>query len=213
MEDTTPLFADKTDETKSAILKATFTALVEYGYADLTIERISEHFPKSEGLVFYHYDGKDEVLLDLLDYLLERFVQIGVPVPDDGDPEAQLRSLFDQVISQANEQQARDYEIVLMELRMRAAQDEEFQELIDESQDIFRDKVKNIIKSGIESGDFREVEPELVTDFLTTLVSGEIFERVTTGASQSIQTELNNYIDSRILTSDGHNREEPNDTS
>ncbi|WP_284011604.1 TetR/AcrR family transcriptional regulator [Haloarcula pelagica] len=200
MEDRTPLFADKTDETKTAILKATFTALAEHGYADLTIDRISEHFPKSEGLVFYHYDGKDEVLLDLLDYLLERFVQIGMPVPDDGDPETQLRSLFDQVIPQDNEQQARDYEIVLTELRMQAAQDKKFREQIDRSQNIFRDRVKEIVQNGIESGDFRDIDPDMVADFLTALFSGEIFERVTTGATRSIRSEIDSYIDYRLLT-------------
>lgn len=199
MENRIPLFSDKPDETKTAILKATFDALAEHGYADLTIDRISQHFPKSEGVVFYHYDGKDEVLLDLLDYLLERFVQIGVPISEDGSPEVQLRTLFNQVISRANEQQARDYEIVLTELRMRAAQDKEFRELIDKSQNIFRDKVKEIIRAGIESGDFRDTEPDLVADFLTTLVSGEIFEQVTTGASRSIQSEVDNYIEHRLL--------------
>jgi len=199
MESRIPLFADKPDETKTAILKATFDALLEHGYADLTIDRIGHHFPKSEGVVFYHYDGKDEILLDLLDYLLERFVQIGVPISNDGCPEAQLRTLLNQVISRSSGQQARDYEIVLTELRMRAAQDKEFRELIDKSQDIFRNKVKEIVRNGIESGDFREADPDLVADFLTTLVSGEIFEQVTTGASRSIQSEVDNYIQYRLL--------------
>jgi AcrR family transcriptional regulator len=199
MESKIPLFSDKPDETKTAILKATFDALVEHGYADLTIDRIGHHFSKSEGVVFYHYDEKDEILLDLLDYLLERFVQIGVPISNDGCPETQLRTLLNQVISRASGQQARDYEIVLTELRMRAAQDEEFRELIDKSQDIFRNKVKEITRNGIESGDFREADPDLVADFLTTLVSGEIFEQVTSSTSRSIQSEVDNYIEYRLL--------------
>jgi len=199
MESKIPLFSDKPDETKTAILKATFDALVEHGYADLTIDRIGHHFSKSEGVVFYHYEEKDEILLDLLDYLLERFVQIGVPISNDGCPETQLRTLLNQVISRASGQQARDYEIVLTELRMRAAQDEEFRELIDKSQDIFRNKVKEITRNGIESGDFREADPDLVADFLTTLVSGEIFEQVTSGTSRSIQSEVDNYIEYRLL--------------
>jgi AcrR family transcriptional regulator len=199
MESKIPLFSDKPDETKTAILKATFDALVEHGYADLTIDRIGHHFSKSEGVVFYHYEEKDEILLDLLDYLLERFVQIGVPISNDGCPETQLRTLLNQVISRASGQQARDYEIVLTELRMRAAQDEEFRELIDKSQDIFRNKVKEITRNGIESGDFREADPDLVADFLTTLVSGEIFEQVTSSTSRSIQSEVDNYIEYRLL--------------
>jgi len=194
-----PLFVDEPDDTKTEILKATFDALAEHGYANLTIERISQHFSKSEGLVFYHYDGKDDVLLDLLDYLLKRFAQVGMPVSDDGDPETRLRSLFDQVISEPNDRGVQDYETVLTELRMRAAQDEAFQECFNRSQDVFRETIQEILQDGVESGDFREVDPELVTNFLVTLVSGRTFERVTTGISRPIQSELDNYIKYRLL--------------
>ncbi|MDS0242112.1 MULTISPECIES: TetR/AcrR family transcriptional regulator [Haloferax] len=199
MDKRAPLFVDEPDDTKTEILKATFDALAEHGYANLTIDRISQHFSKSEGLVFYHYDGKDDVLLDLLNYLLSRFRQVGMPVSDDGDPETRLRSLFDQVIPEPDEQQIRDYETVLTELRMRAAQDEAFQECFNQSQDIFRETIREILQDGIESGDFREMDPELVANFLVTLVSGRTFERVTTGISRPIQSELDNYIKYRLL--------------
>ncbi|WP_255516712.1 TetR/AcrR family transcriptional regulator [Haloferax sp. KTX1] len=199
MDKRAPLFVDEPDDTKTEILKATFDALAEHGYANLTIDRISQHFSKSEGLVFYHYDGKDDVLLDLLNYLLSRFRQVGMPVSDDGDPETRLRSLFDQVIPEPDEQQIRDYETVLTELRMRAAQDEAFQECFNQSQDVFRETIREILQDGIESGDFREMDPELVTNFLVTLVSGQTFERVTTGISRPIQSELDNYIKYRLL--------------
>lgn len=204
-----PLFPDEPIDTKTAILKATFDALAEHGYADLTIDRISQHFSKSEGLVFYHYDGKDDVLLDLLDYLLDRFVQVGMPISDEGDPESRLRSLLGQVISETNEQQSQDYERVLTELRMRAAQDEEFREYFDQSQDNFLKTIRNIIQDGIESGDFRDTDRELVADFLVTLISGEIFDRVTVSDSRPIQSELDNYIEYRLLADE----EEPNDIS
>ncbi|WP_241768121.1 TetR/AcrR family transcriptional regulator [Haloferax sp. ATB1] len=199
MDKRAPLFVDEPDDTKTEILKATFDALAEHGYANLTIDRISQHFSKSEGLVFYHYDGKDDVLLDLLNYLLSRFRQVGMPVSDDGDPETRLRSLFDQVIPEPDEQQIRDYETVLTELRMRAAQDEAFQECFNQSQDVFRETIREILQDGIESGDFREMDPELVANFLVTLVSGRTFERVTTGISRPIQSELDNYIKYRLL--------------
>ncbi|ELZ93032.1 TetR/AcrR family transcriptional regulator [Haloferax sulfurifontis] len=199
MDKRAPLFVDEPDDTKTEILKATFDALAEHGYANLTIDRISQHFSKSEGLVFYHYDGKDDVLLDLLNYLLSRFREVGMPVSDDGDPETRLRSLFDQVIPEPDEQQIRDYETVLTELRMRAAQDEAFQECFNQSQDVFRETIREILQDGIESGDFREMDPELVTNFLVTLVSGRTFERVTTGISRPIQSELDNYIKYRLL--------------
>ena len=199
-----PLFAAEPEETRTAILKATFDALAEHGYAALTIERISQHFPKSEGLVFYHYDGKDEVLLDLLDYLLDRFEAIGIPASADGDPATRLRSVLYQVIPAAGEEGSDDYEKVLIELRSQAAHDERFRDCFNMSQDIFRDTVREIIQDGIASGDFRETDPERVTNFLITLVSGDIFERVTTGTSLSIRSEVDAYIEHRLVADDAH---------
>lgn len=203
MDENSPLFADNPSDTKTAILKATFDALAEHGYSDLTINRISQHFPKSEGVVFYHYDRKDDVLLDLLEYLLDRFVEIGIPISKDKSPEARLRSLFDQVLPQSNEQKIQDYEIVLTELRMQAAQKKEFHDSVCNSQSALRKEIQEIIRDGIQSGDFRDTDPEPIVDFLVVLVSGEIFERVTTGSSQPIRSELNNYITHRLLKNKG----------
>ena len=209
------LFPDEPDDTRITILKATYAALAEHGYADLTVKRIGHYFPKSEGVIFYHYDDIDDILLDLLDYLLDRFVYIEMPVPDDEDPKTRLRSLFEQVVSETDEQEIRDYEKALMELRMRAAQDKEFQECFNQSQDVFRQTIQEIIRDGIESGDFRDVDPEPVADFLVKLVSGEIFERVTAGVSRPIKSELDNYIEYRLLADKEHrySRDEPNDVS
>lgn len=198
------LFADEPDETRTAILKATFEALAEHGYADLTIDRIGEYFPKSEGVVFYHYDGKDDVLLDLLNYLLARFEQMGMPVSDDGDPETRLRTLFDPIMPATGEQRRRDFEKVLIELRTQAAQDEDYRQCFNQSQDIFRETVRGIIQDGIESGDFKDSDPDLVADFLITLVSGDLFDRVTTGDSRQIRAELDNYIEQRLLIDKEH---------
>lgn len=56
-------FLESPDDTQEEIMRATHLALCEYGYADLTIQRISEHFPKSESLIFHHYEDKASVLV------------------------------------------------------------------------------------------------------------------------------------------------------
>jgi len=65
-------FAEPSD-TRQAILGAAFRALCEHGYANVTIKRIGDEFDKSPSLVYHHYDGKDDLLIDLLEYLLDEF--------------------------------------------------------------------------------------------------------------------------------------------
>ena len=59
--------------TRQAILGAAFRALCEHGYANVTIQRIGDEFDKSPSLVYHHYDGKDDLLIDLLGFLLDEF--------------------------------------------------------------------------------------------------------------------------------------------
>ncbi|MWV65802.1 TetR family transcriptional regulator [Halorubrum sp. JWXQ-INN 858] len=65
-------FADP-DGTREEILGAAFRALCAHGYAELTIQRIGDEFEKSPSLLYHHYDGKDDLLVDLLEFLLDGF--------------------------------------------------------------------------------------------------------------------------------------------
>jgi len=55
------------------IMRATYRALQEHGYADLTIKRIAEEYGKSTAAIHYHYDTKDDLLAAFLDYILDQF--------------------------------------------------------------------------------------------------------------------------------------------
>lgn len=49
-------------EVDEEIMEATYRALREHGYADLTIKRIAAEYGKSTAAVHYHYDTKEELL-------------------------------------------------------------------------------------------------------------------------------------------------------
>ncbi|OYR59012.1 TetR family transcriptional regulator [Halorubrum ezzemoulense] len=75
-------FAEPTN-TREAILGAAFRALRKHGYASVTIQRIGDEFDKSPSLVYHHYDGKDDLLVDLMGFLLDEFE---ASISDSGDP-------------------------------------------------------------------------------------------------------------------------------
>ncbi|QAU12403.1 TetR family transcriptional regulator [Halorubrum sp. BOL3-1] len=77
-------FAEPAD-TREAILGAAFRALREHGYASVTIQRIGDEFDKSPSLVYHHYDGKDDLLLDLLGFLLDAFEASLAASAEDGE--------------------------------------------------------------------------------------------------------------------------------
>lgn len=180
-------------------MKATFDALSKHGYSALTIKRIDEEFLKSEALIFHHYESKDELLLDLLRYLLDRFEEREIPTTADADPEAELRLIFDNVCSPAANMETADFENVIIELQAQAIQDEEYRAYFTENRENFHEHLCDIIRQGVESGVFRDVDADQVANYLLTIVSGVMFDRVTTDHGSSIRAEIDHYIESRLL--------------
>ena len=78
-------------ETDEEIMRATYRALREHGYADLTIKRIATEYGKSTAAIHYHYETKDELLAAFLDYILSQFVET-VQGVETIDPEERRRS-------------------------------------------------------------------------------------------------------------------------
>lgn len=76
-------------DTREAIVRATYRALCANGYADTTISAIAAEFEKSKSLLYYHYDGKDDLLEEFLRFVLDQ-LESELAATDATDAEAQL---------------------------------------------------------------------------------------------------------------------------
>jgi AcrR family transcriptional regulator len=61
------------DEARERILGATFRVVAEHTINGTRMPAVAAEAGLSQGLIFYHFDSKDNLLLSLLDWLLERF--------------------------------------------------------------------------------------------------------------------------------------------
>ena len=82
------------EETRERIMDATYRALCTHGYAALTMQDIADESECSKSLLHYHFDTKEDLLVELLDHLLERF-EARVSATDTDDPRDQLVDLVD----------------------------------------------------------------------------------------------------------------------
>ncbi|WP_122089570.1 TetR/AcrR family transcriptional regulator [Halalkalicoccus subterraneus] len=195
-------FRDDPEGTREALMAATYRALSTHGYADLTIGRIGEEFEKSVSLIYHHYDGKDDLLVDFLGYLLEEFETASV-VDGDAAPDDRLRRALELARTGPLDD---DIELArtLVELRAQAAHDPDYREQFDRTDRLFRDRYAAIIRSGVEQGVFRDVNPESTAEFLVTTINGAILQRVTTGRPVDPVFEgLEGYVRSHLLIGDG----------
>jgi AcrR family transcriptional regulator len=196
-----PFGGDTADETRVAIMRATYEALTKHGYENLTIQRIGEEFPKSKSLIYQHYDGKDAVLVELLEFLLDH-LKSQMAQPDAADAHASLRTVLDFVLATDPDAERRELTNVMVELRGQAPHNEVFRTYFTANDRQFRRDLAGIVERGIEEGTYRPVDPEAVAEFVLTVMSGGTVRRATAGDAVdvgAVRRELDAYLRERVL--------------
>ena len=199
MEHSDP-FRSTVDDTRVQMMRATYDALRTHGYSDLTIQRIGEEFPKSKSLIYQHYDGKDELLVDLLSFLLDHFESGFDGAESPGAPE-RLRAVLDRALAPTLEEEHASFTAAMTALRGQAPHDEAFRERFTETDPAFRAHLADVIRDGIDAGAFRDVDPEHVAELVVTTVHGAMLRRSTTDGAvdvEAVRAELDEYLRARL---------------
>jgi len=188
-------FLDEPAGTREEIMRATYLALCEYGYAGLTVERIGEEFPKSKSLIYHHYEGKDDLLLDFLSFVIEYF-EAEMPVGDATGADARLEAVLDHVLVTPLPDRRRDFRRAMVELRAQAAHDPEYREQFTRHDRFFRERIAALVAEGVEAGVFRAVDPEAVAAMLNTTLEGAIAASVTTEDPpvEAVREQVDEYV-------------------
>ncbi|MFB6141054.1 MAG: TetR/AcrR family transcriptional regulator [Halosimplex sp.] len=199
----TPPFLEDPSTTREAIMKATYHALCEHGYADLTIQRIGDEFEKSKSLLYHHYDSKDDLLLDFLDFMLERF-EDRLPYPQGESVTEHLDAILDRVLVAPSAEESGDFAQAMVELRAQASHDAEFRDHFTRSDQFFRKQIARIIREGTEQGVFREVDSRQTAATIHAIVVGTMTQRVTTDDDRTdlIRAEVDRYLRNCVLVAE-----------
>lgn len=204
MGDTSRFAAAAEDDTRAAIMRATYDALTSHGYANLTIQRIADEFEKSKSLLYHHYDGKDDLLVDFLRFMLEHW-EAKAECRADEAPQARLEELLDRVAAVELDEETAAFTAAMEELRGQAPHDVAYREQFSEHDRALRERFADIIAEGIDDGAFHAVDPETVAEFLLTTVNGIRIQRVTRdddGGVAAARAELEEYLEARLYRGD-----------
>lgn len=185
---------------REEILAATYRALVEHGYADLTIDKIGDEFEKSQSLVYHHYDGKDDLVLACLEFMLEEF-EAAMDDVDDEDPRERLEEVVDWAFTHSPDPERQQFFSTIVELRARASHDPAYREHFTRSDRVIERQLAAIVRDGIEQGVFRECNPDAVASALSTIQKGIIFRRTSaddTAWLEDVRGELEAYLEGRV---------------
>ncbi|WP_231186496.1 TetR/AcrR family transcriptional regulator [Haladaptatus sp. DYF46] len=184
-------------ETEQRIREAAFRALVEHGYADLSIKDIGVELGQNPSIIYHYYDSKDDLLLSMLDVFVEIFVgqQNEQPITDS---EAELRRFVGQILHPTPAQVEQvmfsppsDIETaisrVYVELWAHATWDDTFRTETTHVEDRIRTVIARILQAGIESGQFEPVDAELTADHIFFLLKQGIHTRTTTDRDDAVE--------------------------
>jgi len=192
------------ESTREEILAAAYRALRAYGYAELTMERIGEEFDKSVSLVYHHYDGKDDLLLACLEFMLADYradTDDGAP----SDPRAAMETLCDRLVLTDAPPDDERFVRALTELRGQAPHDDAYREYFTRSDRFFQDRIEAIVEAGVEQGAFRAVDPERTAGMIHTVLSGAFFRYTTAdddGWVPAVREELRAYNERTLYVDD-----------
>lgn len=198
-----PPFLEEPDDTRDAIMKATYVALCKHGYSDLTIQRIGDEFSKSKSLLYHHYDSKDDLLLDFLEFMLDQLEE-QLPTYREGGSDDYIEEIVDSTFSFGDGRPDTDFTQALVELRIQAAHDEDYREYFTRSDQFVRKHVVHTIRSGIEQGVFQEVDPQETAALFQIVFSGTMTQRVTSDDDvfDDARAEFERYVRDCLLAAE-----------
>ncbi|MEF8875031.1 MAG: TetR/AcrR family transcriptional regulator [Candidatus Thermoplasmatota archaeon] len=187
-------------KTRKDIMKATFRAIREHGYAELTMDKIAEEYDKCKSNLHYHYGTKENLMVDFITYLLEGFKE--KVVPDTDDPVKRLDGLIDSMLFGIGEGEIPErFHAVLVELRSQAPHNEKYRKKITENDRFIHNKVKEIIEEGIEKERFKEVNPDQIATIILSTIDGGRARQISTerDVAEKAKEALDQMIESLLL--------------
>jgi AcrR family transcriptional regulator len=183
-------------DTRERIMEATYCALCEQGYADLTTSAIAERSELSTAALHYHYESKAALLESFLEFLLESF-RGRVAEIEAETPGERLDALVETVFSSPADG-ATEFRTALLEIQAQSPYEEAFREQLVEFDAFLHGRVRETLADGIEDGVFRAtVDPDAVASFVVTVLSGAHTRQVAVGADpDAAEDTLRQYLDS-----------------
>jgi AcrR family transcriptional regulator len=188
------------DEPATEILDATYRALCEQGYANLTLQDIAAEADTSTASIHYHYDSKNQLFAVFLDDLSERFTD-RVDSPNGDTPLEQLDTLLQVLLSTEADPSLRAFRTAMLELKAQAPYDPALQERLTDFDEFLFDQLREILAAGVTAGEFDDhIEPARDAECLTTTITGAHTRHVTINQpSDQLYDTMTRYIERHLL--------------
>ena len=184
------------DIRKDQIMNAAQVVVASKGYDQTRMDDIVERAQLSKGAIYWYYKSKKDIYLSLIDFWFNEY-SAGVlkSLEDKNSSSEQLKSLFEYFIDQFD--QNPDTFKIMVEFWRTSGLDVDFNNKLQEIYSQFLEYIIDIIKNGIESGEFKEVDPRITALSILINIEGihwfTLFDKSGVEAHEYINT-ISNFI-------------------
>lgn len=151
---------EKQDQRKDQIMEAALSVIVENGYERSRMDDIVKSSQLSKGAIYWYYKSKKEVYLSLVDYWVKQYNAGFIEnIETKHSASEQLKGLFNYFLAQYQKDSS-GFKI-LVEFWSLSGRDADFNAKLQKVYSIFLEYIITIIQTGVDTGEFRHVNPRI----------------------------------------------------
>ncbi|SHH42186.1 TetR/AcrR family transcriptional regulator [Halobaculum gomorrense] len=186
-------------DVNTLIMEATYCALCEHGYAELSVSHIAAEFEKSKSLLYYHYDSKDDLIAGFLRFAGDHFLAMLDEAEREADSAVgRIHAFVDIYLGAEVDDRMAEAQRAMIDLRAQAVSEPRFREEFTRIDDHLRERLETAIADGVASGAIDEtIDPEEAATWLLSTLTGAMLQRHTADYDvvTPVRRMLHGYVD------------------
>lgn len=193
-----PKFVDK-EEKKKEIVKAAITVFAQRGFSNAKMEDVAKKAGIGKGTIYEYFKNKDELFFAIYEDVREQFNNTTFTgLKQQKTASGALREFVHSSLKAFDVWQ--EFSFIILDFwsehRRGKAVHLRFNELYDES----REDISEIIKAGIENGEFRKVDTLIAASAIIAVLDGLMIQKIF-DPKMFLQKDVYRQISDIILTS------------
>ncbi|WP_123535335.1 TetR/AcrR family transcriptional regulator [Halosimplex salinum] len=168
---------DEESSTEDEIRWAAYGVLVEEGFDAFTTQAVADEAGVSQSLVHYYYETKADLVFSMFTNGLDHLAAEVETRADSDDPRERLLELARYMLRGGDtddDEEAVKFCRMLLEIEAQAPYDDRLREAVEYDSDFLEEFVVDAVEEGVESGQFRAVDPEaFAVTYVAAIRSGQ----------------------------------------
>lgn len=163
--------ADVAAERKDQIVRATVDCITKYGYHNFSMQDVARTAGVSKGIIHYYFLNKDELMMSVLDKVAGDIEGVlATEMQSLTDARRKLEVFIDVCFDIVRS--TKEYYQVNMDFWTQINQKDDVRKVIARHYAKFRESAAVIIREGVASGVFRQVEPKEYASYVIAVIDG-----------------------------------------